>query len=217
MYVIVAGVNTISKKLIEDMVQNHDLVVVEEDEAKAERVYSTGATVVNGNPTNLSVLEDAGISKADVLVTVLGEPNQNLVVSMLGKKYGVPKIVSRVEDTNYLDIYNMLEVNTIEYTDIVYAEFISVIEHPSMRKIANVGTDKEIIELVVGEGSRLKDMRIDEVKSMKRFPRKEVEFSAVLRGDNVHDPEDTFRLKTGDSVIVIIDPHIKGRLNDILG
>lgn len=216
MYIIVAGVNTISRRLIQDLVKNHDIVVVEEDPAKAERIYSTGATVINGSPASLSVLEDAGISKADVIVAVLNQPNENMIISMIGKKFGVPKIVARVENPDYLDIYNMLEVNTIEYTDIVYSEFISVIEHPSMRKIANVGHGKEIIEIVVGEGSALQNLRIDEVKAMKHFPKDKIEFSAVLRDGAVHDPEDTFRLKKADSVILIVDPSIKQDLNDAL-
>lgn len=218
MYIIVAGINTISRKLIEDLATNHDLVVVDESESRGERVYSsTGATVITGAPTNLSVLEDAGISKADVLVTTMEDQNANMIVSMLGKKYGVPKVVARVENPDYIDIYNMLEVNTIEYTDIVYAEFISVIEHPAMRKIANVGTDREIIEIFIGEGSRLKNLRIDEVRSLKKFPEDEVEFAAVLRDDDVVDPDDTFRLKQGDSVIVIVDPGVKGKMHEVLG
>ena len=216
MYIIVAGVNTISRRLVEDLVVNHDVVVVEEDEEKAERIYSTGATVVGGRPSNLSVLDDAGIAKADVLVSTLSDPNKNMIVSMIGKKYGVPKIVARVEDTSYIDIYNMLEVNTIEYTDIVYSEFISVIEHPSLRKIANVGRGKEIVEIVVSEDSPLENMRIDEVKELKAFPDSESEFAAVLRGDETYQPDDTFRLKKGDSLLVIVDEKARKRINKVL-
>lgn len=216
MYIIVAGVNTISRKLVEDLVENHDVVVVEEDEEKAERIYSTGATVVNGMPSSLSVLDDAGIAKADVLVSTMSDPNKNMIVSMIGKKYGVPKIVARVEDTSYIDIYNMLEVNTIEYTDIVYSEFISVIEHPSLRKIANVGKAKEIVEIVVSENSPLENLRIDEVMEMKEFPSSESEFAAVLRDDETHQPKDTFRLKRGDSILVVVDEKARKKINKVL-
>lgn len=218
MYIIVIGINTISRRMIDDLAKNHDLVVVDEDETKAERVYSsTGATVITGKPSQLSVLEDAGISKADVLVTTLEDANENMIISMLGKKYGVPKIVARVENPDYMEVYNMLEVNTIEYTDIVYAEFMSVIEHPAIRKIANVGKDREILEIIVDEGSRLANLRIDEARKLKKFPSEKVEFAAVLRDDDVHDPDDTFRLKNGDSIIVIIDPTAKKALNKVLG
>lgn len=217
MYVILVGVNTISRKLIQDLSKNHDLVVVEEDEEAAERTYSdSAATVVNGSPTRLSVLEDAGISKADVLVTTLEDDNRNLVVSMLGKKYGVPKVVTRLENPDYRDIYNILEVNTIEYTDIVYGEFISAIEHPAIVKIANIGAGKEILEIIVQEGSRLEDLRIDEIREIKGFPADDVEFSAVLRDGDVLRPRDRLRLGEGDSLVVIIDPEAKGDLNDIL-
>ncbi|MCJ7478997.1 MAG: TrkA family potassium uptake protein [Candidatus Nanohaloarchaeota archaeon QJJ-7] len=217
MYVIVVGVNTISRKLIEDLSKNHDLVVVEEDEEEAERIYSdSAATVVNGPPTRLSVLEDAGISKADVLVPTLSDDNQNLVVSMIGKKYGVPKVVTRVENPEYQEIYSILEVNTIEYTDIVYGEFISAIEHPSILKVANIGKGKEILEIIVDTGSRLEDLRVDEVQELDDFPAENVEFSAVLREDEVLRPRETLRLKEEDSLVVIIDPEIKGELHQIL-
>lgn len=218
MYIILVGINTISRRLIEELSQNHDLVVVEEDKEKAERVYAdTAATIVNGSPTTLSVLEDAGISKADVLVTVQKDDNENMVISMIGKKYGVPKVVTRLENTDYRDIYNILEVNTIEYTDIVYGEFMSVIEHPAIVKIANVGPGKEILELVVRKGSEFDGLRIDEIRNLKGFPRDNVEFSAVLRDEDVIRPRDTFRVNSGDSIIVIIDPSVKGKLNKILG
>lgn len=217
MYIILVGINTISRRLIEELAQNHDLVIVEEDEEKAEHIYSeTAATIVNGSPTTLSVLEDAGISKADVLVTVQKDDNENMVVAMLAKKYGVPKVVTRLENPEYEEIYSILEVNTIEYTDIVYAEFMSVIEHPAIVKIANVGAGKEILEVVVREGSRLEGLRVDEIRNLKKFPEDDVEFSAVLRDDDVLRPRDTLRLQNGDSLIIIIDPEVKGRMNKIL-
>lgn len=217
MYVILVGVNTISRKLVQDLATNHDLVVVEEEKEEAERTYSeSAATVVNGSPTKLSVLEDAGISKADVLVTTLEDDNRNMVVCMLGKKYGVPKVVTRLGNPDYRDIYNILEVNTVEYTDIVYGEFISAIEHPAMVKIANIGAGKEILEITIGEGSPLKGLRIDEVRNLDGFPAEETEFSAVLRGEEVLRPRDRMRLEEGDSLVVILDPDVKGDLNDIL-
>ncbi|MFB6265617.1 MAG: TrkA family potassium uptake protein, partial [Candidatus Nanohaloarchaea archaeon] len=177
----------------------------------------TAATVVNGDPTKLSVLEDAGISKADTLVTTLEEDNENLVISMIAKKYGVPKVVTRLENPEYREIYDILDIDAIEYTDIVYGEFISAIEHPEMVKIANIGEGKEIIEIDVVEGSRFKNLRIDEIKELDGFPLEEVEFSAVLREEDVLRPRETLRLEEGDSLLMIIDPSIKGDLNDVLG
>lgn len=218
MYVVLVGVNSVSRKLIKDLSKNHDLVVVEEDEDSAERIYSdSAATVINGNPTDLSVLEDAGIAKADVLVTTLEDDNRNMVISMLGKKYGVPKVVTSLQKPEYRDVYNILEVNTIEYTDIVYGEFISAIEHPAMVKIANIGSGKEIIEITVRDGSILDGLRIDEIRSRKGFPEEHVEFSAVLRDDDAIRPRDTLRLQERDSLVVIADAEVKGDINNFLG
>lgn len=217
MYIILIGINNITRKLIKELAKSHDLVVVEPDEEKAERLYTeTAATIVNGSPTSLSVLEDAGISKADVLVTAQKEDNENLVACMLAKKYGVPKVVTRLETPEYREIYNILEVNTIEYTDIVYGEFMSVIEHPAIVKIANIGAGKEILEIVIREGSRFENLRIDEIRNLNGFPKEDVEFSAVLRDGEAIQPQDTLRLNNGDSLIVIIEPGVKGDINKVL-
>lgn len=217
MYVILVGVNTVSRKLIQDLATNHDLVVVEEKEEAAERTYSeSAATVVNGDPTQLSILEDAGISKADVLVTTLENDNRNMVISMLGKKYGVPQVVTRLENPDYQDVYDILDVETIEYTDIVYGEFIAAIEHPAIVKIANIGPGKEILEILINDGSPLQNLRVDEVRQLDGFPTDDVEFSAVLRDGDVLRPRDRLRLEEDDSLVVIIDPGVKGALNDVL-
>ncbi|MCJ7450565.1 MAG: NAD-binding protein [Candidatus Nanohaloarchaeota archaeon QJJ-9] len=217
MYIIITGINSVSKRLVKDLMKNDDVVVVEEDDSKAERIYSDlGVEVVKGAPTNISVLEDAGISKADVLVTTLEDDNRNMVISMLGQKYGVPDVVTRVENSEYRDIYNMLEVNTIEYNDIVFSEFLSVIKHPAIRKIANIGKDKEILQITVTENSEFNDLRIDEIKSIDDFPDQKVGFSGILREGEIFQANDTVRLETDDSLVLIAEQDAKEDVNKVL-
>ncbi|MCK4968729.1 MAG: NAD-binding protein, partial [Candidatus Aenigmarchaeota archaeon] len=68
MYIIIVGIDPSSKKLIEKLSKKHDIVVIDTDKNKCEDEYTnTGVTVINDDATKLDVLQDAGISKANVL------------------------------------------------------------------------------------------------------------------------------------------------------
>ena len=53
----------------------------------------------SGDATELFVLERAGIERADLVVAVTGDDEDNIIVCQVAKeKYGVPKVIARVND-----------------------------------------------------------------------------------------------------------------------
>lgn len=189
MYVVIAGINTLSKRLISKLEGRHDVVVIDEDEDKCERLYaSSGATVINKAPTTLSALDDAGITQADVLISTMKEDNQNMVVCSLGKKYGVPKVVSKLEDEEYFEAFQIIGAETIGNTDILLSEFLSAVEHPYLVKLANISNNREILKASIREESELADSTAGEITSMKGFP-------SGFRLTTVIKPEETLTAK----------------------
>ncbi|WP_414837540.1 potassium channel family protein [Candidatus Nanosalina sp. VS9-1] len=200
MYVVVAGINSMSKRLVKKLEGNHDVVAVDADKDKCDRLYSSsGATVINKSPTTISALEDAGIEKADVLIAAEKEDNENMVVCTLAKKYGVPKVVTRVEDDEYVDAFQIIDAQPISHNDILLSEFLSTVEHPYLVKLANLKGDLELVKASVKESSELEDRTVDEIEKMKKFPQS-FEITSVLRDEEkVEDVE----LRENDQLIMI--------------
>ena len=73
MYIVIAGAGLVGCGLAKALVASrHDVVVVDPDKSVCEWVAShLGALALNGSATNIEILEQAGIEKADVAVATM--------------------------------------------------------------------------------------------------------------------------------------------------
>jgi trk system potassium uptake protein len=102
MFAIVVGGGKVGANLTRTLAErDHEVVVVEIKPARADRLVAEfGHQVVQGDGTELYVLERAGITRPpDILVAVTGDDEDNMVISQLAReRYGVPKVIARVND-----------------------------------------------------------------------------------------------------------------------
>ena len=203
MYVIIAGINILSRRLVDRLEGRHDVVVIEEDEDKCNRLYSSsGATVINKSPSTLTALEDAGITEADIMISTMKEDNENMVVCSLAKKYGVPKVISRMEDDEYFDAFQIIDAQTIGHTDLLLSEFLSAVEHPYLLKLSNLSADREILKASVREESNLIESTVDQVKNDSSFPDSFM-ISTVLKSEETLDASEDPILEEEDELILV--------------
>jgi len=213
MYIVVAGITTLGRKLVEQLEDRHDLVVIDEDEDKCERLYSSsGATVINKSPSTLTALEDAGVTKADVLISALDDDNENMVVCSLAKKYGVSKVISKVEDDEYLEAFDIIGAEAIAHTDLLISEFLSSIEHPYLVKLANLEGGREILKASINEGSTLEGRKLSSMKQDKSFPEGFKPVS-VLVDDKVFSSDLDVKLEPSNEIVLIGPSEQKKKLD----
>lgn len=214
MYIVITGINTLSRRLVERLEGRHDLVVVEEDEDLCKRLYSSsGATVINKSPSNLSALEDAGITEADILISTMKDDNENMVVCSLAKKYGVPKVVSRMEDDEYFEAFEIIDAQAIGHTDLLLSEFLSAVEHPYLVKLANLSNDREVLKASIKQDSELIGRELGDIKAEKGFP-DEFQMTSVIKPEETFEARDEIELEQSDEVILIGPEDAKEKLDE---
>jgi len=115
-----------------------------------ELVYTRhGIVTVVGSATDIEVLEDAGIKKADVAVALMRNDADNLAFGLLANTFGVPRIIVRMRDPKYAEAYHSAGVsNTISITDLFLDELMLEIEQPAVRRAASLGGGKAEIAVV---------------------------------------------------------------------
>lgn len=213
MYIVIAGINILSRRLVERLEGRHDVVVIDEDEEKCKRLYSsTGATVINKNPSSLSALEDAGITQADMLLSTMKGDNENMVVCSLAKKYGVPKVVSRVEDDEYFDAFDIIDAQAIGHTDILVSEFLSAVEHPYIVKLADLPGSRQILKANIKKGSKVDGKSIEEIVSSRSFPNS-FKITSIISDEEAKTAEDEIEVERGDRIILIGPEEDKSELD----
>ncbi len=77
--------------------EQHDVIVVDMDAEALEDVSGRlDVMTVHGNGTAISVLEKAGVRKADMLVAVTAIDEVNIIACMIADRVGVPTTIARV-------------------------------------------------------------------------------------------------------------------------
>ncbi len=101
--VIIAGAGEVGYYIAKSLYsEGYEVVIIEVDEAAANRAESLDALVVRGNAAAASVLEEAGIREAKNFIAVTHSDEVNMVACSIAKSYGV-RTIARIMDTDYID------------------------------------------------------------------------------------------------------------------
>ncbi len=116
MYIIIVGCGRLGSYLANKLSsQGHSIVVIDEKESNFEKLTNEfSGFKVEGDASQFSVLKQAKISKADMVMAVTNDDNLNLMVVQIAKKmFGVKKILARVYEPERQKIYQELGIDSV--------------------------------------------------------------------------------------------------------
>lgn len=104
MRAIIVGAGKIGYHIAEVLVQeNHDVVVIENDEERAGALEEgLDIQVIHGSGSSVGCLKEAGVEEAGLLVAVTASDEVNMIACILAKQYGVKKTIARVRNPEYV-------------------------------------------------------------------------------------------------------------------
>jgi trk system potassium uptake protein TrkA len=83
--------------------ESHDISIVDMDSSRIEKIRNLlDVQAFIGHGTNLTILKDAGISHADMLVAVTSTDEVNILACMIAKRLNVGITVARVRNEEYI-------------------------------------------------------------------------------------------------------------------
>ena len=208
MYIIVAGAGLIGRRITEMLVEkNHDVVVIELINEVCESLYSkTGAVTLQGNATDIFVLKEAGGSKADVILTMMGSDADNIACALLAKSMDVPRIISRLKNPLYENAYKLAGVNAIvREAELLLNQIITEVEQTEIKKIISIGGGKaNIYSMTIPPNAKSIGMQIMDIANKKEFPDGCV-FMGIYKesDDDFLIPRGHHKIEANDTVFLI--------------
>ena len=121
MYVIVVGCGRLGSVVAQDLADaGNDVCVVDRDSGKLAKLGSGfNGQRVGGIEYDSENLLTAGIRQADVLLAVTPDDNVNITVALVASNiYHVPKIIARANDPTRKYIYDTLQIDMINPTQL---------------------------------------------------------------------------------------------------
>src|SRR3712207_5244981 len=156
MYVIVVGAGKVGWNIARELLEKgHEVTLIENDRERYTTVeQELEHNIQFGDASELWVLERAGIERADMVIAVTGDDEDNMLICQVAKeKYCVERIIARVNNPRNLEHFELLGIRpVVSATDLI----LRLIEHEVPRyglvHLLDLPEERlEIIELVVAD------------------------------------------------------------------
>jgi trk system potassium uptake protein TrkA len=205
MRVLIAGGGRLGAELSAMLeAEHHEVTIIECDDARAAWLgdQSTALNVVAGDACEPALLEHAGALRSDVLVAVTGTDEDNLVISLLAKRFcAVPRVVARVNEAEnrwlFTDEWGVdAAVCASDTLRSLIAEAAGTADTISLLRLAGAGVN--VMETTLAETSQSTGRAIAELA----LPTGMV-VAAVIRNGVASVPSASFHLRAGDEVLVV--------------
>ncbi|MHC4534813.1 MAG: potassium channel family protein [Planctomycetota bacterium] len=219
MYIVITGGGMVGGGLVRMLLDNkHDVVLIEQNKETCDKLYAeTGVVAINASATSIEALNEAGISKADVLVAATGLDADNLACAILAKSFEVPQIIVRMRDPAYKNAYIVAGVHSIvRMTDLMVSQIMMDIENPQVRRITSIGGGKaDIFLVIVPEHAKIAGKSVQDIVGSRHFPsqcvfiavyNKKTEEFSIPRGQQViNEGDELFLISTVDNIKKAVD------------
>ena len=203
MRVIIAGAGEVGTHLAKMLSQeNQDIVLMDPNE---ERLRFTDASLdimpMVGSPTSPRDLDEAGIKKTDLFVSVMPEETSNITACMLAHNLGANKTLARINNYEYLlprnkELFEKLGIGSMIYPEMFAAkEIVTAIQRPWTRQYWELfGGTIILIGVKVRDNSRLVNKLLSELLNEQKL----YHIVAIKRQNETIIPRGSDRIESGD-------------------
>ena len=217
MYIIIVGGGKVgyylSKALLDE---GHEVLVIEKKESKCDFICNElGSVCMRGDGCEAATLAEIGTGRADMLIAVTGDDEDNLVACQVAKhKFNVSRTIARINNPKNETIFKKLGIDvTVSSTNIILENIEEELPtHPLTRLLAIRDKGLEIVEVKIPPDSNIVGKSVKELL----LPQ-ECELALIIpREEKPHVPTDKTILQAEDRIIAITPPESEGVLRAAL-
>ncbi len=207
MHIIVVGCGNVGQTLTQQLSkEGHNITVIEEKSSVVQNVVNNYDVMgIVGNGASYSIMKDAGIETADLMIAVTDSDELNLLCCLIAKKAGNCHTIARVRNPVYKKEINFIKEElglsmVINPEEAAASEAERLLKFPSATKIETFARGRaELVRFVIEDNSKLAD------KALRDIPgelKKHVIVSVVSRGNEIYIPDGNFILRAGDEITI---------------
>jgi len=217
MYIIIVGAGKVGWNLARELLnKEHEVTLIEADRRRYLTVeQELEHNIQYGDASELWVLERAGIQRADMVIAVTGDDEDNMLICQVAReKYMVERIIARVNNPRNLEHFELLGIKpSVSATGLI----LNLIEHEvpeyGLVHLLDFPEERlEIIEMLLEKDSRVAGQRVGDLD----MPEGSLLISVLREGRGfVPGPETV--LEPGDEILAVLDPGREEDLKVFLG
>jgi trk system potassium uptake protein TrkA len=217
MYIIVVGGGRLGYYLLKALLnEGHEVLLLEKSDVICRNIIEEmGSVCYRGDGCEASTLAEVGAGRADMLVAVTGDDEDNLVACQVAKhKYNVPRTISRIRNPQNAGLFKKLGIDvTVSTTDIILEAIErEVPTHPLTHLLTIDEKGLVIIDVKISPESTTVGKVVKELS----LPKQSKLALVIPQEGSAHVPSANTVLRAGDQVIALTSPESEEALRAAL-
>ncbi|MDR0829794.1 MAG: Trk system potassium transporter TrkA [Prevotellaceae bacterium] len=157
--IIIMGGGKITYKAVQNLSDNYSIKIIEKDKNRcyflAEKL--SNALIINGDGRDIELLKQEGIADADAFMAFTENSETNVFACIAAKRFGVQKTIAEVENIDYIDLAESLDIGTIINKKLIAASNIykSMLDEDALNVNCLTYSDALVVEYAVKKGDKI--------------------------------------------------------------
>lgn len=217
MYIVISGGGEVGYYLSRILVsEGHEILVIEKDWSRCELIAEElGDVVVRGDGCEARTLEEVGTGRADMLIAVTGDDEDNLVSCQVAKhRFNVPRTVARLKNPRHRLLFERLGIDhTVCSTELILGHIEQDLpSHPLVPLLKIKGGGLVIVEVKVLPDSKMVGKRLGDFRMLPNS------FVCLIAGKDKEPqiPTNDTVLEAEDELVCVTESGSEDKLRTIL-
>ena len=217
MYILVVGGGRLGYNLLKALLnEGHEVLLLEKDARICKAITDEmGSVCYRGDGCEAATLAEVGTGRADMLVAVTGDDEDNLVACQVAKhKHNVPRTIARIRNPQNAVLFKKLGIDvTVSTTDLILQAIErEVPTHPLTELMTIDEKGLVIVDVKISPESTTVGKTVKELSLPK-----ESKLALIIPNEgSAHVPAAGTVLRVGDQVIAVTSPESKEALRAAL-
>lgn len=217
MYIIIGGGGDVGYYLTRNLLNHgHEVLLLEKQSARYQTLSDElGQAVFKGDACEARTMEEAGARRADVVIAVTGEDEDNLVICQMAKKrFNVSRTIARLNNPKHEELFQKLGIDvTISPTKSILSLIES--ELPGQRFVQLMNLKRaglDIVEMNIPTLSPVVGKKLTQINLPRRC-----NLVLIIRGAEPIFPTGDTELMANDDVYALVTREAEEELRTVFG
>ncbi len=210
MYIVIAGGDELALRIVEELMTEHDVVMVTADTPDAARLERLDVDVVRGMTTSPQKLREARVNTADFFIATSTDDEKNIVACVAARQLGAGHVICFLArrgffelTTSEADLAESLGIDTvIRPAALLAEEIVQIVTTPGALDVRKFASGKiQALKFEVEKDSRLEGIPLQRAKLPK-----DTVLVVGRRGNEFFVPHGSTYFEAGDKLTAIGTP-----------
>ena len=207
MYIIIVGGGRVGYFLARALLaEGHEALIIENEARVCQGITDElGSICLRGDGCEVATLIEAGTERADMLIAVTGDDEDNLVACQVAKhKFKVPRTIARIKNPTHEKLFKKLGIDvTVSATNIILENIeTEVPTHPLTHLLTLADKGMEIVDVKIPAGSSTIGTALHAIT----LPPGSVILLIIRRGGRPFVPDVNSVIQAGDQIVAVTTP-----------